>query len=125
MNTEYVNGVWVDYTENMESSFYEERYNLGVGMRFSFPMIEIRDENMYLHSESGDTYKIKESETSSITYYLDGHVIEDIVIKEDYSYSTLKWTDNQQSTLTSKYMMVEKMGRKHISMMRKNTWNSR
>lgn len=44
MKVKYVNGAWVDYIQAgaNTSSFYEDRYNLGIGMRFSFPGIEIR-----------------------------------------------------------------------------------
>ncbi|HEX2927136.1 MAG TPA: hypothetical protein VHP38_12910, partial [Ruminiclostridium sp.] len=61
MKAEYVNGVWVDqvYSDDNTSSFFEDRYDLGIGMRFSFPAIEIKKNDdgtsyKYLHTDSGD-----------------------------------------------------------------------
>jgi hypothetical protein len=44
MKVKYLNGAWVDYVSSdiKTSSFNEDRYNLGIGMRFSFPMIEVK-----------------------------------------------------------------------------------
>jgi hypothetical protein len=65
MKVKYRNGAWIDYvhSDDTTSSFFEDRYNLGIGMRFSFPMIEIRENEdnssyKFLHTESGDTYRL-------------------------------------------------------------------
>jgi hypothetical protein len=44
MRTEYSHSAWIDYvySDANTSSFYEDRYNIGIGMRFSFPAIEVR-----------------------------------------------------------------------------------
>jgi len=59
MKVKYVKGAFVDYVENTDndSSFYEDRYNIGLGMRFSFPMIEIRK------NEDGSNYKFLHTES--------------------------------------------------------------
>ena len=63
MKVKYVGGAWVDYVQSdaNTSSFYEDRYNLGIGMRFSFSAIEIRTNedgtsHKFLHTEAGDVY---------------------------------------------------------------------
>ncbi|MBD7912105.1 RHS repeat-associated core domain-containing protein [Clostridium cibarium] len=110
MKSRYENGVWVDYVSSDEktSSFYENRYNLGIGQRFSFPTIEIKSNSdgssyMYLHAENGDIYRIINNKGN---YSIEGHDAKDLVIKEDKTYS------NGQSDGTSKYVSIDKNGKK-------------
>lgn len=65
MKVKYVDDTWVDYvySDANTTSFYEERYNLGIGMRFSFPEIEIKvnadgTSHKFLHTDSGDVYRL-------------------------------------------------------------------
>lgn len=114
MKTLYSNGVWVDYIAGdlQSTSFYEDRYNLGVGVRFSFPTIEMRNNSdgssyKFLHAESGDAYRILETVTGGVTSYsLENHPVKDLIIKTDAGYS------NGQSDGTSTYVMIEKSGKK-------------
>ena len=115
MKAEYVNGVWVDqvYTDNNISSFYEDRYDLGIGMRFSFPSMEIKqnaDGSSYkfLHTEAGDVYTLKgpEKVDNINTYMPDNQTIKDVTIKENKEFS------NGQTDGTSFYVMTNKMGKK-------------
>ncbi|MBU3134599.1 hypothetical protein KPL40_19525, partial [Clostridium gasigenes] len=110
MKTRYENGVWVDYISSDEktASFYENRYNLGIGQRFAFATIEVKansdgSNNLYLHSDSGDIFKIIKNNNS---YSLEGHDTKDIEFKEDSSYK------NGQSDGISKYVMIDKVGKK-------------
>jgi hypothetical protein len=110
MKARYENGVWIDYVSSDEetSSFYEDRYNLGVGERFSFPTIEVKknsDESIYLffHSENGDVYRIIKDGDN---YSIEGHKAKDIIIKEDTSYT------NKQSDGQSRYVVIEKDGKR-------------
>ena len=115
MKVKYVNGAWVDYVDSNEktSSFYEDRYNLGIGMRFSFPMLEVRENkdgtnNIFLHAESGDVYRIKHPVLLDgiETYLPEGQTILDVMIRESNEFS------NGQSDGTSKYVMLKKDGKK-------------
>ena len=115
MKVKYVNGAWVDYTQAdaNTSSFYEDRYNLGIGMRFSFPQIEIRKNDdgtshKFLHTEAGDTYRLAgpTSVDGINTYLPENQTVKDVVVKEDSSYS------NGQADGTSKYVMVGNDGKK-------------
>lgn len=115
MKVKYVNGAWVDYTQAdaNTSSFYEDRYNLGIGMRFSFPEIEIRknddgSSHKFLHTEAGDTYRLTgpTSVNGVNTYLPENQTVKDVVVKEDNSYS------NEQTDGTSKYVMVGNDGKK-------------
>ena len=94
------NDVWVDYMTNiifaadMNTYYYEKRYGLGVGWRFSFPSIEIRENSsdgtsfMFFHTETGDVYAIeKESSGGNNIYTLENHPVEDVTIEEDDTYS--------------------------------------
>ncbi len=111
----YENGAWVDYqTDATTSTFYDERYNLGSGMRFSFPTIEIKKNSdgssyRFLHSESGAVYRLCEPVivNNKKTYYLENHPVKDVWIEEDTSY-----TNGQQGEVPSKYVMVDKNGTK-------------
>ena len=42
MKVKYVSGAWVDYTsaDVTMSSFYEDRYNIGIGIEFHFPRLK-------------------------------------------------------------------------------------
>jgi RHS repeat-associated protein len=65
MKVKYVDGAWVDYTDKDidTSGFYEKRYNLGVGMRFSFETLEINDKDnktILFHTDTGDVYTLRE-----------------------------------------------------------------
>lgn len=113
MKTSYSNGVWVDYLVSTlaTSTFYEDRYNLGVGWRFSFPTIEVSMNSdgssfMFLHTESGDVYRLIKSENINYTQYytLENYKLKDIVIKEDTSFTN--------GSFVSRYVMIDKDGKK-------------
>ncbi len=115
MNTQYYFGAWVDtvYSDVNTSSFIEDRYNLGIGIRFSFPSMEVKKNtdgttHIFLHSESGDVYSLKQKSTQDEvkTYIPENQTIEDVVITEDTGFS------NSQSDGTSKFKMVGKDGKK-------------
>ncbi|MHB8064383.1 MAG: hypothetical protein ACYDG2_17420, partial [Ruminiclostridium sp.] len=115
MKAEYVNGVWVDqvYSDNNISSFYEDRYDLGVGMRFSFPSMEIKmntDGSSYkfLHTEAGDVYNLKgpEKVDNINTYLPDNQTVKDVTVKENKEFS------NGQTDGISFYVMTNKTGKK-------------
>ena len=113
MKAQYINGVWVDqvYSDNTTSSFYEDRYNLGIGMRFSFPTIEIKKNEdstscKYLHTEAGDVYELgkPKEEKEVITYPIENQTVKDVTISESKEFT------NGQST--SFYVMTTKEGKK-------------
>ena len=115
MKAEYINGVWVDqvYSDNNTSSFYEDRYNLGIGMRFSFPAMEIRKNQdgtsyKFLHTEAGDVYRLYETvkDDGALAYMPDNQTIKDVVISETGEFS------NGQEDGTSFYVMSNKTGKK-------------
>lgn len=114
MKVKYVNGAWVDYvySDAKTSSFYEERYNLGVGTRFSFPTMEIRDNSdgtshKFLHTESGDVYRLKAyTNQGELVYMPEGQTVQDVMVKETEEYS------NGQEDGKSKYVMSGKDGKK-------------
>ncbi|MTI48638.1 MAG: RHS repeat protein, partial [Firmicutes bacterium] len=114
MKVKYVNGAWVDYVESNEktSSFYEDRYNLGVGTRFSFPSIEVREskdgnKNMFLHTDTGAVYTLQDVlMDDELTYILQGQTVNDVYVRESVEF------DNGQSEGTSKYVMMGKDGKK-------------
>lgn len=114
MKVKYVNGAWVDYvySDDKTSSFYEDRYNLGIGMRFSFPMIEVRKNSDgtstdFLHTESGDVYHLRADTLNGAPVMLpEGQTIKDVVVTKSTVYS------NGQSDGTSKFVMTEKAGKK-------------
>lgn len=114
MKVKYVNGAWVDYVKTDTSSFYEDRYNLGIGTRFSFPTLEIKKNNdgtnyKFLHTETGDVYPIKSYLLNGNTvYYISGQTIKDAVFEEtnDNIFS------NGQNDGSSKYVLTRKDGKK-------------
>ncbi len=113
MKVKYVHGAWVDFVEPSTSSFYENRYNLGIGMRFSFPMLEIKkngdgSKHIFLHTESGDIYQMSKPLTKEgmNRYLIDGQTIEDVYIEESDVFS------NGQDNGTSFYVMSGKDGKK-------------
>ena len=114
MKTEYVNGAWVDtvYSDANTTSFYEDRYDIGIGMRFSFPAIEVRKNSdnssyLFLHTESGDVYRLRAYLQDDKTIYLpDGQTVKDVTVEESNAYT------NGQSDGTSKYVMSGKDGKK-------------
>ncbi len=114
MKVKYYHGAWVDYVEynSKTSSFYENKYNLGIGMRFSFPMLEVKgnydgSKHIFLHTESGDTYHLKRpiKTEEENRFLIDGQTIEDIYIIESDAFS------NGQSDGTSFYVMRGKDGK--------------
>lgn len=113
MKVKYVNGAWVDYihSDAKTSSFYEDRYNIGIGMRFSFPAIEVRQNedgtsHKFLHTESGDIYRLKAMVDNGKPLYLpEGQTIKDVVVKETTEFN------NGQSDGVSKYVMIGKDGK--------------
>lgn len=115
MKVKYVNGAWVDYVYSDEktSSFFEDRYNVGIGMRLSFPTIEIRTNGdgssyKFLHTETGDSYKLSNPiyEVNSVKYNIEGQTVKDVVVYENTTFS------NGQTDGTSKYLMTGKDGKK-------------
>ena len=81
----YVSETITDYTADKFYSFYEQRYNLGTGMRFSFPTIQVIQTqsntiNWFLHTESGNVYSLKKTGS---TYEIEGYELDDIKIYED------------------------------------------
>ncbi|WP_239329265.1 RHS repeat-associated core domain-containing protein [Paenibacillus sp. ACRRX] len=114
MKVKYVNGAWVDYVHSdaKTSSFYEDRYNLGIGMRFSFPNIEVNSNedgtsHKFLHTESGDVYRLRAYKSDGELVYLpEGQTVKDVVVKESATFK------NGQNDGTSKYVMTEKNGKK-------------
>ena len=114
MKVKYLNGAWVDYVSSdiKTSSFNEERYNLGIGMRFSFPMIEVRQNSDgtstdFLHTQSGDVYRLKADTLAGASVLLpEGQTIKDVVVRTSTAFS------NGQNDGTSKFMMTEKEGKK-------------
>ncbi|MBO8173610.1 MAG: RHS repeat protein [Bacillaceae bacterium] len=114
MKVKYVNGAWVDYVhaDASTSSFYEDRYNIGIGMRFSFPMMEIKENSdgtshRFLHTETGDVYRLKPYTVNGVlTYFVEGQTIKDVKVMESSDFS------NGQSDGTSKYVMIRKNGKK-------------
>ncbi|WP_218158263.1 hypothetical protein, partial [Paenibacillus algorifonticola] len=114
INVKYVNGAWVDYVEPVDESFsfYEDRYNLGIGMRFSFPGMEIRKNedgtsHKFLHTESGDIYRLKNASQDGHPVMLpEGQTVKDVVIRETTEFN------NGQTDGSSKYVMTDKEGKK-------------
>ena len=100
------NTAWINYVESDPSkvdflSIYEKRYNIGVGMRFSFPTIELKGGYLYLHSESGAVYTLNSKASG---YYVVGHNLEDIQVMRSTEYST--------GGKTSYFVLIEKDGKK-------------
>ncbi len=114
MKVKYVNGVWVDYVHSdaKTTSFYEDRYNIGVGMRFSFPSMEIRENedkssHIFLHTESGDVYRLRAVLMDDIVTYLpEGQTVRDVLVRESEEFN------NGQTDGKSKYVMTGKDGKK-------------
>ena len=115
MKAEYQNGVWVDqvYSDNNTSSFYEDRYDLGIGMRFSFPAIETKANSdgssyKFLHTEAGDVYRlIGPKRVDGVnTFEPENQTIKDVTVKEGKDFS------NGQTDGTSFYVMTNKTGKK-------------
>ncbi|QOR35895.1 RHS repeat protein [Clostridium sp. 'deep sea'] len=113
MNVKYVNGAWVDYVEYDAKtvSFYEKRYNLGIGTRFSFPTMEIKETNqgykhMYLHTEAGDVYSLNPVLRDAVlTYVPAAQTVKDVYLRESTHFN------NGQSDGISKYVMTNKAGK--------------
>ncbi|WP_238654290.1 hypothetical protein [Paenibacillus piscarius] len=113
MEVNYVDGAWVDraFSYAKTSSFYEDRYNLGMGMRFSFPNMEIKENSdgsshKFLHTESGDVYRLKPANLDGAYVFLpEGQTVKDVVVREAASYK------NGQTDGTSKYVMTGKDGK--------------
>ena len=114
MNVRYVNGAWVDTVESdtKTTSFYEDRYNLGIGTRFSFPGIEVRSNqdgtsHRFLHTDSGDVYRLKQTTMEGKPVFLpEGQTVKDVVVRETSEFS------NGQSDGVSKHVMTQKDGKK-------------
>ena len=110
----YEEGKWIDYTysDANTSTFYEDRYNLGIGMRFSFPEIELKDNSdgtkaIYLYTELGDIYELeKKTVDQQEVYYPKNQTVEDVKIMLTGEYT------NGQSDGQSKYKMEDKNGKK-------------
>ena len=115
MKVKYVNGAWVDYvySDAQTSSFYEDRYDLGIGMRFSFPAIEIirnsdGTSHKFLHTDMGDVYTLRGplNIDGTYTYSIENQTVKDVVVREDGGFS------NGQADGVSKYLMVGNDGKK-------------
>ncbi|WP_173138072.1 RHS repeat-associated core domain-containing protein [Paenibacillus tritici] len=113
MEVNYVDGAWVDraFSYAKTSSFYEDRYNLGMGMRFSFPSIEVKvnsdgSSHKFLHTDSGDVYRLKPANLEGAYVFLpEGQTVKDVVVREATAYQ------NGQEGGTSKYKMTGKDGK--------------
>ncbi|MBT2291031.1 RHS repeat protein [Paenibacillus albidus] len=113
MEVNYIDGAWVDksFSNSRTSSFYEDRYNLGIGMRFSFPSIEVKvnsdgSSHKFLHTESGDVYRLKSANLEGSYVYLpEGQTVKDVVVGETTTYQ------NGQADGISKYKMTGKDGK--------------
>lgn len=113
MEVNYVDGAWVDrsFSYAKTSSFYEDRYNLGMGMRFSFPSIEVKvnsdgSSHKFLHTDSGDVYRLKPANLDGAYVFLpEGQTVKDVVVREATAYQ------NGQEDGTSKYKMTGKDGK--------------
>ncbi|MEK3795064.1 restriction endonuclease fold toxin [Paenibacillus sp. FSL R7-0204] len=113
MEVNYVDGAWVDraFSYAKTSSFYEDRYNLGMGMRFSFPNIEVKvnsdgSSHKFLHTDSGDVYRLKPANLDGAYVFLpEGQTVKDVVVRETAAYQ------NGQADGTSKYVMTGKDGK--------------
>lgn len=108
---------WVDYLESDWNSsdyysFYEERYNLGVGTRFSFSSIEVKGEHKYLHYEDGNVYRLvgPTSIDGVQTYKLEGYKNNDMKVIEDNS-SSPKYNLSEPIG-KSKYILIDRNGLK-------------
>ncbi|TBL71232.1 polymorphic toxin type 30 domain-containing protein [Paenibacillus thalictri] len=114
MKVKYVNGAWVDVASSdwSTSTFYEDRYNLGVGMRFSFPAMEVRKNldgtsHIFLHTDSGDVYRLKKKEEGGKFFYnVEGQTVKDTIITESSDFS------NGQEDGTSKFVVTRNDGKK-------------
>ncbi|WP_066494857.1 RHS repeat-associated core domain-containing protein [Abyssisolibacter fermentans] len=115
MKVKYVNGAWVDYVHSdaKTSSFYEDRYNIGIGTRFSFPQMEVRksedsSEHIFIHTEGGDTYRLLRPVIMDgiKTYKLEGQTTKEVFVRESDQFS------NGQVDGKSKYVMIKKDGKK-------------
>ncbi|HEX3029469.1 MAG TPA: hypothetical protein VHT34_09230, partial [Clostridia bacterium] len=115
MKAQYCDGVWVDqvYSDNSTSSFYEDRYDLGIGMRFSFPEIEVNSNSdgssyKFLHTEAGDVYRlIGPKKVDGVnTYEPENQTVKDVTVKENKDFS------NGQADGQSFYVMADKTGKK-------------
>lgn len=114
MKVKYVDGAWVDYvqSDNDTLTFYENRYDLGIGMRFSFPTIEIKKNedntsHKFLHTDSGEVYRLRQyTLNGQLVYMPDGQTVQDVVVRETSEFS------NGQAGGVSQFMMTNKEGRK-------------
>ena len=113
-SVKYVNGAWVDYADSGEksTSFIEERYNLGIGMRFSFPTMEVKKNNdettfLFLHTQAGDVYRLSPMYINNVFTY----VPENQTIKDVYIWANTEFSNGQDNGI-SRYMMSGKDGKK-------------
>ena len=103
-------------------SFYEERYNLGIGQRLSIPTMEVSGDAKYLHSDNGGVFRmIKSDETSSeIIYKAEGAEIDEFEIRECKNFNQANTTNyylyngatgyNEQADGRAKYKLIQKDG---------------
>jgi RHS repeat-associated core domain len=117
----YQSGTYIDYVDNTltyenncDNSFYEMRYNIGVGFRFSFPTIEKSGEYLFLHTESGDVYRMLSAGGNAFS--LENHPVQDITINtiSDGSITSQCYYENGTIyyTMQVAYVMTEKNGKK-------------
>ena len=115
-----INSITADWNTKNFWSFYEERYNLGSGMRFSFPTIEVvknASDNTYykyLHSDSGAVYRlVSPTVVNGVTEYkFEGYQLDDIRLIEDNASSPVyNYTTNGVAN-KSKYILIDKNGTK-------------
>lgn len=94
-------------------AFYESRYCLGAGWRFSFPTIEVIDSPSdkttyrYLHTDTGAVYRLLDPvKVDGVdTYKIENHHVDDMVVKA-YDDSFPEASEKPQ------YMLVEKDGKR-------------
>lgn len=94
-------------------AFYESRYCLGAGWRFSFPTIEVVNSPSdnttyrYLHTDTGAVYRLLDPvKVDGVdTYKIENHHVDDMVVKA-YDDSFPEASEKPQ------YMLVEKDGKR-------------
>ncbi len=81
--------------ENETYNFYDSKYNLGVGWSLSLPAIEIVNNTKYLHTASGEKFKIS-SENK-----LEGHLLNDV------TFSTAKENEFTYNSVAAVYKLTD------------------
>ncbi len=111
------NGILRNKLVNDYSTYFLDRYNLGVGWEFSFPSVQIETEyipqeitntyyydketELYYHSGNGDVYQV-EFTTDTTDSNLKGYYNKDIKFNNDTGYSNGQVTSEYSLTLADK-----------------------